>query len=181
MDEIGTTLNYSSRFIPIGNGDTNDCIADRERNVRSIAQAAMGANSVLEIPVVSPNKLTALLSPLGSPSILRVDLVTLNRRQETLSDTEFHCSEVVREIVTPMSTSGQPQITSNNDNRLLKEIETVSLYKYNPNTDTITCRQRSASFILPSQSSMMALKMWEAARGRPVDVRFYDVTYTRRV
>jgi hypothetical protein len=33
---------------------------------------------------------------------------------------------------------------------------------------------------LPSQQDPMAMKLWEMSRGRPIDVRFYDVIHTKR-
>ena len=180
-NEIGTTLNYDARFVSDG---ANHIIADREYNVRSIAKAAMGAYSVLDIPVATPNKLTCVLAPNGSPQLLKVDLIALNRRQESISDLKFDCSEVTREIVAPVINSGNPQPVSagstGNSAPILKEVETTSLYTYDPATNQITCKQRSATFLLPSQSSPMAYKMWEASRGRPIDVRFYGVKYYKQ-
>ena len=62
---------------------------------------------------------------------------------------------------------------------LLKEIETASLYTFFDNK-TIKCIQRSATFLQPSQQDPIAFQLWQMSRGRPIDVRFYDVTYTRR-
>ena len=152
-------------------------IADREFNVKSIAKAALGENSVLDIPRATPNKLTCIVAPKGAPSLVQVDLITLNRRQETLSYNRFDCSEVVREIVSPLDKKTKSSAATS---PILKEIETASIYTYNDARDEITCMQRSAAFILPSQQSPIAMKMWEASRGRPVDVRFYHVIYTRR-
>ena len=178
MAEMGQTLSYESRFVPF---DSNQevTIADREFNVRSIAKAAMGEKSVVDIPLATPNKLSAVLAPQGAPSLIRADLITLNRRQETVDDdpNQFDCSEVVREIIAPLSSSSSSLAPPQT---ILKEIETTSLYTYNPKTDQVTCRQRSATFLLPSQNSPMAMSMYQASRGRAVDVRFYDVAYTRR-
>ena len=60
----------------------------------------------------------------------------------------------------------------------VKEIETISVYN-EVDKDTIKCRQRTASFLVPSQTDPMAFKKWQLSQGRPVDVRYYDVTYTR--
>lgn len=168
--DIGTFLEYESRFISDGN---EHVIADREFNVKSIAKVAMGANSVVDVSMATPNKFSCLLSPIGSPSMLTVDLIILNRRQENVDDKNFHCSEVVREIVSPVGqSSSRPQ------SPLLKEIETTSLYRLiSPNE--VRCMQRSATFLLPSQQDQMAFKMWELSRGRPTDVRFFDVVYTK--
>mmetsp|Transcript_8227 Transcript_8227/g.22827 ORF Transcript_8227/g.22827 Transcript_8227/m.22827 type:complete len:266 (-) Transcript_8227:1784-2581(-) len=176
--EIGTSLLYESRFLKTASGTA---IADREYNVKSIAKAAMGENSVLDVPLASPNKFTAILAPKGSPSMLQVDLVTLNRRQENISQNRFDCSEVVREIVSSLDEKGRRSGPgSGGSASILKELETTSIYTYDPEKDCVYCTQRSASFILPSQQNPMAIKMWEVSRGRPVDVRYYDVRYTRR-
>jgi hypothetical protein len=171
LKEVGTALAYESRFI--SSGDTT--IADREYNVKSIAKAAMGSNSVVDVMQATPNKFSCVLSPKGSPSLLKVDLITLLRRQEVVDDLHFDCSEVVREIVAPVGQSGPPASSAT----ILKEVETTSLYSFDPDKGVIRCRQRSAVFLLPSQQNPMAMKMWEASRGRPVDVRLYDVLYTK--
>ena len=113
--------------------------------------------------------------------MLTVDLIVLNRRQEDVSTNRFDCSEVVREIVSPVldRPKQQQQQQQQQAQPILKEIETTSLYTYFPDTDQIRCRQRSATFLLPSNENPMALKMWQASGGRAIDVRFYDVTYSR--
>lgn len=180
--EIGTSLKYDSRFI---SDSTGRIIADRESNVKSIAKATMGQYSVLDIPVANPNKLTVILAPNGSPIMLKVDLLALNRRQETISDLKFDCSEVTREIISPVNNNNNPQEPAQGGGApasnapILKEVETTSLYTYDPAKNEILCQQRSAIFLLPSQTSPMAYKMWEASRGRPIDTRFYDVRYTK--
>ena len=170
LKDVGNVLVYESRFIMDGSGSR--VIADREYNVRSIAKVAMGENSVVNVAMATPNKFSCLLAPMGSPSMLKVDLIVLNRRQETVSSTKFDCSEVVREIASPMD---QPKQVP----AILKEIETTSLYTYFPDIDQIYCRQRSAAFLLPSNENPMAMKMWQASGGRAIDVRYYDVKYTR--
>jgi hypothetical protein len=194
--EIGTSLLYESRFVTstanaaAGEQETttttsNLVTADREYNVKSIAKAAMGANSVVDVNLATPNKFSCVLAPKGSPSLLRVDLITLNRRQETISDTVFHCSEVVREIVAPVGPQAAGT-TAVSTNPILKEVETTSLYTYydpksvKPGDPLVRCRQRSATFILPSQENDVQMYLFSAAKGRPVDVRFYDVAYTKR-
>jgi hypothetical protein len=173
-------LGYESRFLPT---DSGNAVADREFNVKSIARAAMGQNSVIDIQLATPNKFSCLLAPVGAPSLLTVDMIALNRRQEYETD-EYHfdCSEVVREITSPVD----PKATATRASPLLKEIETTSLYSAvappsqgGPVTK-ITCRQRSAAFLLPSQQDPVAFQMWRYSKGRPIDVRFYDVAYTKR-
>jgi hypothetical protein len=169
LNDIGNVLSYECRFVPDGSGRV---IADREYNVRSIAKVALGENSVVDVGTATPNKFSCLLAPKGSPSMLKVDLIVLNRRQEVVSDNKFDCSEVVREIASPVDKPKQQPA-------ILKEIETTSLYTYVPGKDVVQCKQRSAAFLLPSNETPIAMMMWQASRGRAIDVRFYDVTYTR--
>ena len=175
-------LKYESRFLTLA--DKSQTIADREFNVRSIAREAMGANSVVDVSLATPNKFSCLLLPKGSPTMLTVDLIVLNRRQETVDDLQFDCAEVVREIASPVGKSASSSPAMPSRAPILKEIETTSLYTAVPGPDGVVnkvkCRQRSAAFLLPSQQDPMALRMWEVSRGRPIDVRYYDVTYTKK-
>lgn len=175
--ELGpaVALHYNARFLEFD----GRAIADREYNVKSIAKVTLGQNSVVDVSLSTPNKFSCLLSPEGSPTLLTADLIVLNRRQENVDETHFDCSEVVREIVSAVGEgSTRPR------SPLLKEIETCSLYSavIPQNGGPIThvkCRQRSAAFLLPSQDDPIAMKIFEYSRGRPVDVRFYDVLYTK--
>lgn len=180
QSEVNTSLSYKARFISSPQG----IIADREYNVREIARAAMGENAVLDVPLSTPNKVSVLLAPNGANQILKADLLTLARRSELIDKCEFHCSEVVRQVIGPAKQSSNGMPGGGARSSLLKEIETASLYTAvkdeNENVNEIRCRQRSATFLLPSQQDPMAYKMWEASRGRPIDVRFYDVVYTKR-
>lgn len=185
--EIGTSLAYSTRFIPNSSAGDNRVVADREYNVKSIAKVSMGENSVVDVAMATPNKFSCLLAPKGAPSMLTVDLIVLGRRQENLAENEFHCSEVVREIVSPVTdktkdrNDNSPQLLQQQGRKvILKEIETISLYTYDPIKDEVRCQQRSATFLLPSNESPMAMRMWQASGGKAIDVRFYDVRYSRR-
>jgi hypothetical protein len=180
--DVGTTLNYESRFIEVGADPAlNSVIADRTFNIQSIAIAAVGPNSVLDMTLVTPNKVSVILAPPGAPNLVKIDLLTLNRRQEEPDDTHFHCSEVVREILSPI---GNRDAKTALKSPILKEVETTSLYQrtYDPKSknETIKCRQRSASYLVPSQDNPTLFRMWELSQGKPVDVRFFDVIYTRK-
>jgi len=183
QNETNTSITYRSRFLPSTSPTSLPiAIADREFNVIAITRAAMGPNAVMEIPVATPNKLSAVLSPNGAEgALVRADLLTLARRQEDVGRGEFHCSEVVRQIVAQMGSGGSRRRS------LVKEVETTSLYtavlgdgEEGDDVKEIRCRQRTATFLVPSQEDPMVYKMWEATRGRPIDVRFYDVVYTKR-
>lgn len=177
-------LEYRARFVaPPGGGDDaagggDRLVADREYNAREMAKAAMGEYSVVDTPLATPNRYSCLLAPPGGGSdLLCVDIVAIARKAEPATSPDaFACSEFVRQIVSPSR--------RNNPNAApvsplsVKEIETISIYTV-VGEDTITCRQRTASFLVPSQTDPIALKKWQMSQGRPVDVRYYDVTYTR--
>jgi len=44
---------------------------------------------------------------------------------------------------------------------------------------SIQCRQRSATYLLPSKEDPVMLRMWLATQGKPVDVRYYDMVFTK--
>jgi hypothetical protein len=211
--DVGNVLTYQCRFITsadssstisssssTGRGDisTMNVIADRDFNVRSIATVALGENSVVDVSTATPNKFSCLIlapsssssssSPGGSPSLMSVDMLVLNRKQESMGPYHFDCSEVVREIVIPVDRQRQQQPSSTSSTLssaipllpLMKEIETTSLYTYLPDKDEIHCRQRSAAYLLPSNQNQVAMKLWQLSGGQAIDVRFYDVTYTRK-
>lgn len=195
--EQGLPLLYKARFVPMTTSDRSstslNIIADREFNIPEIANAAMGSKTVMDIPYATPNKVSIILAPYGSNQIYSADLLTLSRRSEYINPLEFHTSEVVRQIIAPVTNGSRysisnptivSSINSSPSSKLLKEIETISLYKVldtdtNGNANRIECVQRSATFLLPSQQDPIAYKMWEVTRGRPIDVRFYNVTYNR--
>lgn len=173
--DIGNVLKYDCRFLTT---DSDGVIADREFNVKSIAKVSMGENSVVDVSVSTPNRFSCLLAPKGAPSLLSVDLIVLNRRQEKDPDpNKFYCSEVVREIAKPVDEPQQQR--QQRRPSVLKEIETTSVYMYDPTRDEVRCTQRSAAYLLPSDQNEMAMRMWQLSRGRAIDVRFYEVIYTR--
>ncbi|KAL7542245.1 hypothetical protein ACHAXR_012948 [Thalassiosira sp. AJA248-18] len=178
----GNDLQYKARFITqSGGGEPGGTyvIADREYNAREIAKAAMGEYSVVDTSAATPNRYSCLLAPPGgSNSLICVDIITLARKYEPISSDKFVCSEFVRQIVSPAQRNNPnaPPVSPLS----VKEIETISIYNM-VGKDQISCRQRTATFLVPSQTDPIAYKKWQLSQGKPVDVRYYDVTYTRVV
>jgi hypothetical protein len=89
---------------------------------------------------------------------------------------------VVRQIVSPANSKSNPNAPPTSP-LSVKEIETISLYSIADNTidavKEIKCKQRTAMFLVPSQTDPVAFKKWQMSRGQPVDIRYYDVTYSR--
>eukprot|EP00986_Skeletonema_menzelii_P000842 scaffold242_cov148-Skeletonema_menzelii.AAC.8 len=173
------SLQYRARFITQSRGDdasTSYIAADREFNAKEIAKAAMGGYSVLDVPIATPNRFSCILGPPDGSNLICVDIITIGRKSEPLSDNKFACSEVVRQIVSPAR--------KNNPNApptsplSVKEIETISVYT-KINDDKIQCRQRTATYLVPSQTDPIAFKKWQLSEGKSVDVRCYDVIYSR--
>ena len=176
----GDTLQYRARFIEqIRSDDASSSYiaADREFNAKEIAKAAMGDYSVVDVPIATPNRFSCVLAPPdGSTNLICVDIITIARKTEPLSADKFACSEVVRQIVSPAQ--------RNNPNAppvpplSVKEIETISVYT-KLSDDKIQCRQRTSTYLVPSQSDPIAFKKWQLSQGNSVDVRCYDVLYSR--
>ena len=173
-EEIGSALNYRCRFIQ--GRDDDSIIADREYNVQEIAKASMGNAAVLDI-IASPNLISCTLFPAGSDKLIRADLVTLARKQENSMNNTFICSELSQQIITALG-EGTMGFTENK-NRQLKQIETISSFQRQEVTGQIHCVQRTATFLVPSQQDPAAFKMWQMTKGRPIDVRFFHVVYSK--
>jgi hypothetical protein len=110
------------------------------------------------------------------------DILAIARKYEMVPPNKFCCSEVVRQIVSPVSRSN-PNAPPTSP-LSVKEIETISVYTVDSAEDAsivneIKCKQRTATFLVPSQTDPKAFQMWQMSRGQPVDVRCYDVTYSR--
>lgn len=177
----GKDLEYKARFVTETGGEESGggtyIAADREYNAREIGKAAMGAYSIVDTATATPNRYSCLLAPPGgADNLIQVDILALARKSEPVSSEKFVCSEFVRQIVSPAQ--------KNNPNAppvsplLVKEIETISIYKI-IDKDNFSCRQRTATYLVPSQTDPTAFKKWQLSQGKPVDVRYYDVFFTR--
>lgn len=172
-------LQYKARFITQSRADdvsSSYIAADREFNAKEIAKAAMGGYSVLDVPIATPNRFSCVLGPPDGSNLICVDIITIARKSEPLSDNKFACSEVVRQIVSPARRNNpnappSPPLS-------VKEIETISVYTKLDN-DKIQCRQRTATYLVPSQTDPIAFKKWQLSEGKSVDLRCYDVIYSR--
>jgi hypothetical protein len=234
QNEVGTSLTYRARFVPSSKSSSSSSssgtrmVADREYNVLSIAQAAMGPNSMVNVEKASPNEFACTLLSGGGGggggnsnsnnnnnninNLFRVNMLTVQRKQESVIDDTtssttssnvqtFACSEVVQELIRPVNvavaaaaTAGSLGASSSSSPAtapgapppptappILKMIETVSIYKHDPtvNPNAIDCVQRTASYLVPSQSDPMMAQLYRLSRGLPVDVRQYRVQYRK--
>ena len=173
----GDALEYRARFIEqLADGDTSYVAADREYNGREIAKAALGGYSMVDVPVATPNQFSCTLGGNEQSSFVNVDITTLKRKAEVIDERKFACSELVRQIVS------QPGSRTNPNAPLAplsaKDIETISIYE-KVSDGRIECSQRTATYLVPSQSDPMAFKKWQMSQGRAVDVRYYDVAYIK--
>jgi hypothetical protein len=178
----GDALEYKARFVSRSEGSDSGetyIVADREYNAREIAKAAMGSYSVIDTPIATPNRYSCLLAPPdGTSNLISVDILAIGRKTDPISPDKFVCAEFVRQIVSPVQRSN-PNAPPTSP-LSVKEIETISIYNLK-NEDKIECRQRTATYLVPSQTDPVALRKWQLSQGQPVDVRYYDVIYTRVV
>lgn len=202
---INSTLVYKARFVKHG----SSVVSDRAYNVQSIAEASMGSGSVLYRTDVeeSPHVMEMSIRPnLAAGEIFSVKLHVIARQQETIpfpgvlgrrarSDgSDIHLfdsedwngakavdgdyrnnnkkialltSETVRQKVVPKSDDLRvaPQI---------KEVETTTVFEVNDGEDgLISSWQRTCTYVPKSDLKYIDTK------GRPVDVRWYELQYAR--
>ena len=105
-------------------------------------------------------------------------MIAIGRKSEPISLDKFVCAEFVRQIVSPVQRSNPNAAPVSPFS--VKEIETISVYNIK-NEYRFECRQRTATYLVPSQTDPVALKKWQLSKGQPVDVRYYDVTYNKIV
>ncbi|CAN8070771.1 unnamed protein product [Agarophyton chilense] len=195
---IGEKLQYESRFVR----SSGYVIADRAFNVTAIARATLGPKSVLQCNTLgnNVNRLAITLRPDESEgSVYDVELKTIARHQqrdkipinidaafrireqsgwekvEARDDHEFregekeglYTTEVVRQDVR-LSTDDlriQP---------LIKHVETSAIYGWDRDRDDcFWAWQKTSTYLTKSNLTYVD------ARGRPVDVRWYKLFYTR--
>jgi hypothetical protein len=182
-------------------------VADREYNAREIAKSAMGTNSIVNTLIATPNRYSCVLAVNDAGGLISVDILALGRRVEGEDDgtrrtttstnrggvgdeaggRRFVCAEYVRQIVSRARNNnnngsdgggGAAMSSSSSSPLSVKEIETISIYDI-IDENTIRCKQRTSTYLVPSQTDPNAFRRWQMSRGNAVDVRKYDVTYTR--
>lgn len=179
---------YPSRFVRFG----GRVVSDRAFNVKTIAEATMGSRCVLDCRTVGKgvNYLTTTVRPNGGAAgVFVVNMKTLFRQAQKgpLSKAmveKFHpdngmsamdegaeglfTSEMVRQEVR-LDTSDMKVMP------MIREVETVTLFMLREGTrDRISAWQKTSSYLTRSD-----LKYVDA-KGRPVDVRWYQLKYWRR-
>lgn len=184
--DIGTVLNYVSKFKPDLQQNSEFSIADRLYNVESIAQASMGENSVVDDKQNS--QLTKLLhltvAPNGSNGqSFDINLVPTDRLYSTPSMTSmkgdyFECMEQSTQEVLAVVPK-EVELTSGRPPALRKDVETITLYK-KVSDDLIIAKQRTATYLSSKDPRFkLALARDPRVKDVAVDVRLYDVTYKR--
>ncbi len=149
-------------------------VADQEYNTRKIVRAAMGAWLVVDMTVVTPNRYSCLLTPLcgNNSSGAGSNLIS--------GEGKFVCVEYVQQIVS------KARLNNSRDNPnlmaltvsplLVKEIKTISIYDVD-GEDWITCRQRTATHLVPSQTNPIAIKRWQLRLGPSAPKKKMKVEY----
>ena len=91
----------------------------------------------------------------------------------------FDVSEVIRQVVSPAN-GPNPNAPRQSRPPLIKDVETTTLYRQT-SPDRIEALQRTLTFAVPdpNQDPAMAGYIVMVAQGRAIDVRTYDVVYTR--
>lgn len=136
--------------------------------MQAIATSAMGPSAVLECTQDSPNLLATTLAPRGGGGdVFVVTLAALSRQQS--SDTlGLYTSEMARQTVR----------LDTEDLRVapaVKEVETTTLFYTQDAGEGFRAFQKTSSYLVRGDPRE------RASMGKPVDVRCYEVTYTRKM
>lgn len=191
--QVGKVLKYESRFIQFD----GHVVCDRPFNVTAISRSTMGPYSVLDCDLVgdSPNYLKMSIRPSGgNGSIFFVGIKTIARQQQTselppnlgneFDGGSFEQREYLKGdldnctmgLFTSETVRQEIQLDTENlrIQPLIKHVETTTVFLDQPgNFDTITAWQKTSIYLTRS-----SLKYVDA-RGKPIDVRWYRVRYSR--
>ena len=131
-------------------------------------------------------ELAFVLSPEGAAGQLyRADLKVVGRHSESNPEVtdgallSYDVCEVIRQVVSPAN-GPNPGVPRQSRPPLIKDVETTTLYRQT-SPDRIEALQRTLTFAVPdpNQDPAMAGYIVKVAQGRAIDVRTYDVVYTR--
>ncbi len=207
--DINTILNYKSKFKSIpgitkeNSNNNGNMIADRLYNVESIAIASMGGEkSIIDDRQIDNNlarRVKLTVSPEQSKGQIFDIVITNTDRQFGIpANGYFECLERCIQEVAPV-VSREVELTQGKPPSLVKEIETITLYHKikqdrntgnkndnNDNNDTseigdmIVAHQRTATYLSPLDARYKLSYARDSRVDRvAVDVRYYDVLYTR--
>lgn len=158
-------LVYDSRFIRAPGGKV---ISDRAYNTARIAAAAMGTDAVLDCVPSGINQIGLSLRPNSAEGAIFAVVLSVLARDCVKSDGKFlYVSELVRQSVRH---GGETDLKTHSQ---VREIETSCLYSLNEGADFIAAKQRTVSYLPRSDLH------YADAKGRPVDIRNYDLVYNR--
>lgn len=177
--EIGTKIFYRARFLQ----QNESTIPDRAYNVSSIGEAAFGAMSVLDcdtsgkaaqrvdiairpyasdiVYIVSSQTLARHSAYMAPPDPTRIAELDVRNAQEVV----FYFSETVRQTVMPDT----PDLRAR---RSVKDVETTTVF-FPVDDHRFFTLQRTATYLTREDLRYVD------AKNRPVDVRWYNVQYTR--
>jgi len=190
---IDAPLTYEVRWRRGG----DSVVVDRAYNVAAISRASMGASAVQNIDEDGPDHLSLVLRPAGAPptSLFAADLRVVARRTDSYPSKPdrpnlFACAETTRQTVT--SIAGEKAQGGPPKSPLVKEIETICTYELDArNPNVMRGAQRTATFLVPDAAYTGDPSLMEVAASRlartsdgqyvAIDVRIYDVMYTRVV
>ena len=189
--DVGNTLKYKSRFLSPP-GFASGTVADRIYNVRSIASAAVGKDSIMSIggPREDSN-LEALAQELRvsmSPNqiageIFDISLTTIGRDYYPNANTKSGVDEsafLAMEKVQQVISRRMDQLMSPGTQKV-KNIETISIYRRESPTKVIGI-QRTATFLSSEEQSSRFRALAEKDRrvkDEAVDIRLYELVYEK--
>lgn len=187
-------MEYLSRFVKL----RGQVISDRGYNVKSIAEASMGTSSVLYCSDTSgnPNSISLSVRPNAADGeVYGVKMKILSRFEEInelpyvlgraarpngsdiLSFDADHMASKHEEALLTSETVRQEIRLNTEDLRIspiVKEIETSTIFRLEPvDKNSIVAWQRTCTYLTRSDDHYVD------AKGRPVDLRWYNVQYSR--
>lgn len=193
LNDIGKSIIYRTKFKTI---DGSAIVADRLYNIESIVIATIGENSIIEDSQGNNNdlasKIKLVIAPKASNSLFDITLEATDRIQSLVKANTFDVMERSRQIIRVINRNDAATIAAtaatiapsagrqgNNQPPLIKDIETITCYKY-IDADRISAVQRTSTFLTPYDYRYKGIYKLNSDIGNSaVDVRQYSVDYIR--
>jgi hypothetical protein len=208
IDNGELDLTYSCRFV---RGEGDKIVADRGYNIKTIASASMGSVSVLDLAATPNEVKCALQPSNAGGVLFKVDILALSRKQQYDESSNVYVFDEVGRNVVETVVGGERKSVGLKEVETISSYEQVGEGKVRgrqkvrakklssrrdyslimpchsqrlppPHPSPPHPYPQSLTYLVPSPDpSTMEFKMWAATGGKPIDVRTYDVTYTKRV
>lgn len=174
-------LRYRTRFVPSPNGAA--VVPDRSFNLESIGAVALGPKSILQCEGGASKAKMSVRPAQSGGTVFTVTLSIRTRQQEYASNSSASFAGMEGSamnggtvLLTSETVTQRVQADGTNSTPLVKDVETTTIYFLDGDREvqqTFAAKQRTCTYLAQAELR------FQETRGKPVDVRWYDLVYSK--